>query len=173
MGHNRSRILRANHKFRFFETLGLQGDGYHRQPNRACGKRATGPLRSHFPRLRGAGSLCKRALTESLRNSMPLLVRSLAFVWLMALALFVMGPQAGSLDDDGDGAPDVPIVVSRPSLPGDISAISSSIGQSGRGGAVGTLGFVAPSTDRERSHPQGVIARYRLLKSQILFPLRC
>jgi hypothetical protein len=30
---------------------------------------------------------------------------------LVALALFVVGPQAGSLDDDGDGNPDVPVVV--------------------------------------------------------------
>jgi hypothetical protein len=30
----------------------------------------------------------------------------------MALALFVIGPQSGSLDYDGDGSPDIPIVVS-------------------------------------------------------------
>lgn len=33
-------------------------------------------------------------------------------VEIIALTLFVVGPQAGSLDDDGDGNPDVPVVVS-------------------------------------------------------------
>lgn len=36
---------------------------------------------------------------------------SLLVVQVLALTLFVVGPQAGSLDDDGDGSPDVPIVV--------------------------------------------------------------
>lgn len=33
-------------------------------------------------------------------------------VEIIVLTLFVVGPQAGSLDDDGDGNPDVPVVVS-------------------------------------------------------------
>ena len=112
-------------------------------------------------------------MTESSRNSMPFQARSLAFVWLMALALFVIGPQAGSLDDDGDGAPDVPIVVSGPGLTGDKSAISPSIGQSGSGGALGTLGFVALSIDGGRSYLSELIARHTLLELQVFLPLRC
>jgi hypothetical protein len=33
---------------------------------------------------------------------------------MAALTLFVLGPQAGSFDDDGDGSPDIPVVVSDP-----------------------------------------------------------
>lgn len=36
----------------------------------------------------------------------------LLLVQLIAITVFVVGPQAGSLDDDGDGNPDVPVVVS-------------------------------------------------------------
>jgi len=37
----------------------------------------------------------------------------------VAITLFVAGPQAGSIDDDGDGNPDVPIVVLAPGLTGE------------------------------------------------------
>jgi hypothetical protein len=42
----------------------------------------------------------------------PLLAHSILLVGAVALALFVVGPQAGSVDDDGDGNPDIPVVVS-------------------------------------------------------------
>ena len=42
----------------------------------------------------------------------PWLLRSLLLFGLAALALFVIGPLAGSIDDDGDGNPDIPVVVS-------------------------------------------------------------
>lgn len=35
----------------------------------------------------------------------------LLLVGLGAIALFVAGPQMGSLDDDDDGSPDIPVVV--------------------------------------------------------------
>lgn len=40
---------------------------------------------------------------------------------MAALTLFVLGPQAGSFDDDGDGSPDIPVVVSDPLLVIDLS----------------------------------------------------
>ena len=56
-------------------------------------------------------------VTHTRRNfyiPIPLLARSILLVGTVALALFVVGPQAGSLDDDGDGSPDIPVVVSEP-----------------------------------------------------------
>jgi hypothetical protein len=38
--------------------------------------------------------------------------RSILLVGMVALLFFVVGPQGGSLDDDGDGNPDIPVVVS-------------------------------------------------------------
>ena len=49
-----------------------------------------------------------------------LLHRLLLFVELIALALFVVGPLAGSVDDDGDGNPDIPVVVSGATLGGQV-----------------------------------------------------
>ena len=45
---------------------------------------------------------------------------------MAALALFVIGPQAGSLDDDGDGSPDIPVVVSDAVVVIDVSAVTCS-----------------------------------------------
>jgi hypothetical protein len=36
---------------------------------------------------------------------------SCARILLVAITLFVLGPQFGALDTDGDGVPDVPIIV--------------------------------------------------------------
>lgn len=38
--------------------------------------------------------------------------RAILLIGLAALTLFVVGPLAGSVDDDGDGSPDIPVVVS-------------------------------------------------------------
>jgi hypothetical protein len=43
------------------------------------------------------------------------------FAEIAAVALFVLGPQAGSLDDDEDGTPDVPMVVADSALSEDVS----------------------------------------------------
>ena len=62
------------------------------------------------------------------RNSdkpLPLPRRWALLVGLVALALFVVGPQAGSFDDDGDGSPDIPVVVSGVTLVGDVSRTTS------------------------------------------------
>lgn len=45
-------------------------------------------------------------------------------IGLATLTLFVVGPLAGSVDDDGDGSPDIPVVVSVPVLFTDRSADS-------------------------------------------------
>ena len=45
------------------------------------------------------------------REHRNFLVLPVFFLGLVAIAMFALGPQAGSLDDDGDGSPDVPIVV--------------------------------------------------------------
>lgn len=52
----------------------------------------------------------------------PLLARAIVLVGVVALALFVIGPQAGSVDDDGDGNPDIPVVVSGCALAADLSS---------------------------------------------------
>ena len=57
-------------------------------------------------------------------NPIPFLIRSLLLAWLAALALFVVGPLAGSIDDDGDGNPDVPVVVSALTLVGEVSHVT-------------------------------------------------
>lgn len=38
--------------------------------------------------------------------------RTILLIGVAALTLFVVGPLAGSIDDDGDGSPDLPVVVS-------------------------------------------------------------
>ncbi len=58
----------------------------------------------------------QRLTLRNFHNPIRLLLRSLLFVGLVALTLFVVGPQAGSVDDDGDGNPDIPVVVSSPSF---------------------------------------------------------
>jgi hypothetical protein len=58
---------------------------------------------------------------------------SLLIVGLVALALFVVGPLAGSIDDDGDGSPDIPVVVIEP---GTVNASSPLMGLRQRSGSV-------------------------------------
>jgi hypothetical protein len=54
----------------------------------------------------------------------PPLNRTIVLVGAMALALFVIGPQGGSVDDDGDGNPDIPVVVSGCALAYDLSPVT-------------------------------------------------
>ena len=42
-------------------------------------------------------------------------VHSLLVALIFAIALFLVGPSAASIDDNGDGAPDVPVVVTASS----------------------------------------------------------
>jgi hypothetical protein len=48
--------------------------------------------------------------------------RAILLIGLATLTLFVVGPLAGSIDDDGDGSPDIPVVVSDPVVFTDLSA---------------------------------------------------
>jgi hypothetical protein len=48
--------------------------------------------------------------------------RAVLLMGLATLTLFVVGPLAGSIDDDGDGSPDIPVVVSDPVVFTDLSA---------------------------------------------------
>lgn len=57
-----------------------------------------------------------------LRDSGSVPRRTLLLGAIVALALFVVGPQAGSFDDDGDGSPDIPVVVSSCSLADDVAS---------------------------------------------------
>ncbi len=50
-------------------------------------------------------------MSASRHSRVYLFVRPLLLIEIVVLALFVAGPRAGSLDVDGDGIPDVPIVV--------------------------------------------------------------
>jgi hypothetical protein len=56
----------------------------------------------------------QRQLPASMRSlvSIPLLVRAMLLIGIATLTLFAVGPLAGSVDDDGDGSPDIPVVVS-------------------------------------------------------------
>lgn len=55
-------------------------------------------------------------MPEDYGNPIPCVRYVLLIAGLLALTLFVLGPLAGSLDDDGDGIPDIPVVVYGPSL---------------------------------------------------------
>ena len=47
-------------------------------------------------------------------NLTSLFYRLVTMVWLIAIALFVLGPPVGSIDVDNDGNPDVAVVVFAP-----------------------------------------------------------
>jgi len=53
--------------------------------------------------------------------SAPLLARAILLIGVVALTIFAIGPLAGSVDDDGDGSPDIPVVVSGFVLVADLS----------------------------------------------------
>jgi len=59
------------------------------------------------------------------RHRIHAFLRLLLFAELVAVVLFVIGPQAGSFDDDGDGSPDIPVVVSGTSFVRDVSGAAS------------------------------------------------
>ena len=50
--------------------------------------------------------------------------RSTLFVGLAALLLFVVGPQLGSLDADGDGVAEVPVALANTNIATGISALA-------------------------------------------------
>ena len=60
-------------------------------------------------------------MASHLANSTPVCRRRFLTVALFAMALFVAGPQMGSLDVDGDGFPEVPVAVVK----GPVAAFSS------------------------------------------------
>ena len=57
----------------------------------------------------------------SSHNSILFLFRSVLLIRTIALALFVLGPLVGSVDVDGDGTPDVPVVLVARSAVKDVS----------------------------------------------------
>ena len=89
--------------------------------------------------------------------SIPSLASAILLIGLAALLLFVVGPLAGSVDDDGDGSPDIPVVVSDPILFSDLSA--------DRGVEQGSSGVhdAAPSGHLGSSTPD-----IRVIESQLL-----
>lgn len=65
--------------------------------------------------IRSAATLDSRGSNQTRKHlyiSIPSRARAILLIGLAALTLFVVGPLAGSLDDDGDGCPDTPVVVS-------------------------------------------------------------
>jgi len=58
--------------------------------------------------------------------------RAILLIGLTALTLFVVGPLAGSIDDDEDGSPDIPVVVSDPVVFLDLWAHISADKRSGK-----------------------------------------
>ena len=59
--------------------------------------------------------------TMYLRNCPRFLVRASVVSELLVLILFLVGPSGASVDSDGDGIPDIPIVVSASSPISEIS----------------------------------------------------
>jgi hypothetical protein len=127
-------------------------------------------------RLRCADIVIVREQHLTLRNfhnPIPLLLRSLLFVGLMALTLFVVGPQAGSVDDDGDGNPDIPVVVSSPSVVGEVSFAKRVIQRSPNISAVVAsvcIGILTPCSGAAKSDFVSLDGRSVLHAS---CPLRC
>lgn len=64
-------------------------------------------------------------MPEHSPNLARLSYRPLTTVWLLAIALFVLGPPMGSIDVDNDGNPDASVVVSAPR----VSDVSRTSGQ--------------------------------------------
>jgi len=85
---------------------------------------------------------------------MPFSFRVLVVAGLIALALFVVGPQRGSVDDDLDGNPDIPVVVSGPTLADSASTSDAVSSLSGRPGIV-------PAMTVESKTFAGRTCRYR------------
>lgn len=114
---------------------------------------------------------CKLVVTSSTENvrvtprsnhtrrhwyiSISSLARPILLIGLAALTVFVVGPLAGSVDDDGDGSPDIPVVVSGALLFADLSAHSAVDQRSGNlhhGVTSGPLRI--PTSGREIVEPQ-------------------
>ena len=66
-------------------------------------------------------------MRKHLHVLISLLAHAMLLVGVAALTLFVVGPLAGSVDNDGDGCPDIPVVVSDSVFFADLSAKSSNV----------------------------------------------
>ena len=107
------------------------------------------------------------------RNVLSLPLRTLLLGALAALALFVVGPQAGSLDDNGDGSPDIPVVVSSPAIVGD-GLRSSGVGQQLRSGqALVVLPLLESHTHHIQIDESGAVSGFVFLDGRSVLRTSC
>ena len=82
------------------------------------------------------------------RKAASWLLRLFLSIGIIALLSFVVGPQSGSIDDDSDGYPDIPIVVMRASAARDLSS-GAALGHLFRAALDGSeSGFVGDGTSQ-------------------------
>ena len=96
---------------------------------------------------------------------------TVAKILLIAITLFCLGPQLGSLDIDGDGVPDVPVVVTHVS-----SYLNLDLRRdNGRSKIVPTreLPFWRLTRNDSRLFPTQLVIELRGYNSQLVDPLRC
>jgi hypothetical protein len=93
---------------------------------------------------------------------------SILLIGLAAMTLFAVGPLAGSFDNDGDGAPDIPVVVSDPLLPDVAGAVKADQLSS-------TVRHPAPSCHLGSSTPgTAPVTNFQVLVvNKVAFPQSC
>jgi hypothetical protein len=92
-----------------------------------------------------------------------------AKILLIAITLFSLGPQLGSLDIDGDGIPDVPVVVTHVG-----SHLKLHLWQDkGRPRVVPEMSFWRPKQNDSRLFPRHLVIELGGYNTQLVNPLRC
>jgi hypothetical protein len=94
-----------------------------------------------------------------------------ARILLIATTLFSLGPQLGSLDIDGDGVPDVPVVVTHVSSP-----LSLHLSRNNGGSKIVPVRevlFWRFARNDSRFFPRQLVVELRGYSAQLVNPLRC
>ena len=92
--------------------------------------------------------MSSRPTARNPKEAASWLLRLVLSIGIIALLSFVVGPQSGSIDDNGDGYPDIPIVVMRASAARDLSS-GAALGHLFRAALDGSeSGFVGDGTSQ-------------------------
>ena len=94
-----------------------------------------------------------------------------AKILLIAITLFSLGPQLGSVDIDGDAIPDVPVVVTHVSSP-----LSLHLSRNNGGSKivpVREMSFWRLTRNDSRLFPRQLVIELRGYNAQLVNPLRC